>query len=165
MVPYRRINWSLSYFLIGKYSIPTWLEDWKKLECIVIPVPINCKFVFFFLLFFFLAMHTTSASIQKNATQFWNVQTVNYIISVMPFIYTYLEMKYFHIFFILYVFLVSDALSPCITCWRLIVNLSWISLIVLCTQAELTWYTIFCRMNSREWNQIYIYKILLASGA
>ena len=69
------------------------------------------------------------------------------------------------IFFILYVFVVSDALSPCITCWRLIVNLSWISLIVLCTQAELTWYTLFCRINSREWNQIYIYKILLASGA
>ena len=54
MVPYRRINWSLLNLLIGIYIIPTWLEDWKKLECIVIPVPINCKFVFFyFLLFFF----------------------------------------------------------------------------------------------------------------
>ena len=104
MVPYRRINWSLLNLLIGIYIIPTWLEDWKKLECIVNPVPINCKFVFFYFLLFFLAMHTTSASIQKNATQFWNVQTVNYIISVMPFIYTYLEIKYFHIFYSICIF-------------------------------------------------------------
>ena len=164
MVPYRRINWSLSYFLIGKYSIPTWLEDWKKLECIVIPVPINCKFVFFFFLLFFwqcMPLQPRSKRMQPNFEMYKQWITLYQSCHLFILIWKWS----IFIFFILYVFLVSDALSPCITCWRLIVNLSWISLIVLCTQAELTWYTLFCRINSREWNQIYIYKILLASGA
>jgi hypothetical protein len=101
MAPYRRINWSLSYFLIGIYNIPTWLEDWKKLECIV-NLWFQCQSTVNLYssscCCFFLAMHATAASIQKNATQFWNVQTVNYIISVIQFIYIYLEMKYFHVF-------------------------------------------------------------------